>query len=740
MFQIAKGGYKSVFAPLVVGLLAAIPSVSAMQPQAWKFSDEATYTAGHFHGVIVNNYGDLTLSRHLQKLLPKTGFEFINAIAVSPQGQIWFGTSPKGDVYRMVNGKPVVAYTPPAASDQILSLAFAKHGKLLVAACGAKAEVVELNVAGAGGKISAKTIFHNSAVQYIWSILPQSDGSIILATGPHGEVWEISPAGTAKILLKTGEHNVTSLAAMADGSILAGTDGPGLVIRINPKTGRSYVLMSANHAEISALAVDGNGDIFASTASPHRAKLDGGIFTPVLHPHGRPVAVTSSIRTPGKKGQPGKKAVGAPGAPVKATTEPTRIPGPFPSANDDDSTSTEPAVKSNVVYQISPGGRVRVLLNVPDMVLSMLYLKHHLILGLAGHGRLLSYDPFTQTETLLERLKQSDLLCLALGIDGRLLIGTANEGQIYQLTSHVRRSGNYVSKVLDAKLPANWGAAHIDAKIPPGSAVDIQTRSGNVRNVKHLAKFWSRWSSPIPANSYRKISSPPARFLQFRLVLKRRAKGVSPMVRSTRISYQQISVPPVLTSVQTKYNPKPVHTIMVRWKATDPNGGALEYTVKYREKGMPVWIQIARNITVQHYRWMLSGIPDGYYRVKIIASDAPDNTPANTRSVARESSEILVDHTPPAITDLKWRQTASQHVVVTGVASDKLSPIVGVSIQVDSSKNWRPAAASATIFDSPLEGFRGRTGVLTSGPHRIVVKAVDSAGNEAYASVLVNVH
>ena len=738
MFRNAKLGLKKLLLPVLLGLLAGSPSAFAVHPQSWKFTDEAAYASGHFHGVVVNNYGDLALSRHLKTLLPKTGFDFINAIAVSSHGEIWFGTSPRGKVYRIVNGKPVVAYTPPKTSDQILSLAFEKNGKLLVAACGSKAELVELTI-GAGGKVAARTIFQNSAVKYIWSILPLSDGSMILATGPNGEVWSISPAGKAKMLLKTGMHNVTSMAIAQDGSILAGTDGPGLVIRINPKTGKSYVLMSANHAEISALAVDGDGDIFAATASPHRAKLDGGVFTPVLHPNGRPVAVGAGIQMPGKKGKPGKKAHGD-AAPAKPAAEPTRIPGPFPSADSDDSASTAPAVKSNVVYQISSSGRVRVLLKVPDMVLSMLYAKHHLILGLGGHGRLLSYDPFTQTETLLERLKQSDLLSLAETRNNRLLIGTANQGQIYQLTSETQLTGNYVSKVLDAKLPANWGAAHIDAKVPAGAAVDIQTRSGNVRDVKTSARFWSRWSSLMPANSYRKISSPPARFLQFRLVLKRGGKGASPVIRSTRISYQQINVPPVLSSVQTKYQSKPVHAVLVKWKANDPDGDTLQYTVQYQQKGIPVWIRIAKDISAHHYLWHLTGIPDGYYRVKVIASDAPDNTPATTQSVARESSRILVDNTAPAIAGLKWHQTADGHIVVTGVASDKLSPITAVSIQIDSSKNWRPAAASATIFDSPLEAFRGRTGVLTSGPHRIVVKAVDAAGNEAYASVLVTVH
>ncbi len=741
MFRNVKIALRTILLlPMALALLTGLPTAYAVHPQMWKFNDEAAYAAGHFHGVVVNNYGDLTLSRHLEKLLPTSGFDFINAIAVSPHGDIWFGTSPAGKVYQIVHGKPVVEYTPSPQSDQVLSLAFEKNGNLLVAACGAKAQLVELSIPGAGGKVIAKTIFQNAAVKYIWAIMPLKNGSIILATGPHGQIWEISPTGKAKLLLKTGVHNVLCLAHASDGSILAGTDGPGLVIRINPKTDQSYVLMSADHAEISALAVDREGDIFASTASPKWAKHNGGVFTPELQPNGRPVAVTNTLPLPGTSGKPGKKAMDATGTAGHATTEPTRIPGPFPSADGDNAAATEPIVKSNVVYQISPDEQVRVLLKVPDMVLSMLYAKHHLILGLGGHGRLLSYDPFTETETLLERLKQSDLLCLAEGAHGRLLIGTANQGQIYQLTSHLRTAGNYVSKVLDAKLPADWGAAHVDAAVSKGAAVEIQTRSGNVRDVKTQAKFWSRWSAPIPANSYRKISSPPARFLQFRLLFKRHVKGTSPVIRSMRISYQQINVPPVLESVRTTYQSQPEHLVTVRWKADDPNGDTLRYTVEYRQNGIPVWIQIARHISDDHYRWHLAGIPDGYYRVKVIASDAADNTRSAARSVARESRRILVDNTPPTITNLKWKLTAHKHILVTGVASDKLSPIVAVDIQVDSSKNWRPAAASATIFDSPLEGFRGRTGVLARGPHRIVVKAVDAAGNEAYASVLVNVH
>ena len=727
-----------VWTSLIVGIYRMpISSARATHARNWKFNSEAGYAAGHFRGTQVNNYGELALSRRMVPLLPHAKFSFVNAVIAGRHGTLYFGTSPRGKVYQARASKISVFYNPPAAENRVLALAEEPDGALLAALSGVRGELVRLT--RVGGKVQAKIIFQNPSVQYIWAIQPLADGSILLATGPHGQLWKISPRGRAALLLKTGEHNILALAVDPKGNVIASTDGLGLVIRVNPRTGAAFVLLSAGHAEISSLAVDSRGDIFAATASPNLARLAGGIFQPQTRPHGRPASVVPAIHMPIKPkpphGKPKGKAErfdvdgGGLSAPALATLP--ALPGPPATA------PLNSRQIGNVVYQIRPDGRTHVLLHVPDMVLSMLYRHGVLILGTGDHGRLIFYNPFTQTESLVARLKQADILSMALNRQGRLYLGTANQGQVYRLSRRMRPAGQYISRVLDARLPAHWGAAHVVADIPHGASVTIQTRTGNVRRTAGDRRFWSPWSAPLPANTYRRISSSPARYLQYRLNLKSSPAGVSPAIRSTTIFWRRINVSPQISSAVVESVPSHPHTVTIRWRACDPDGDTLEYTLKYRQKGVPVWIGIARHLHKNHYIWKTNDVPDGYYRVKVVASDAADNPPQETRRAARETSSFLIENTPPTIARLRSKLLPGRKVLITGVAGDTLSPIVSVRFQVDSARYWRPAAASSKIFDSPLESFSALVGPLAPGPHRIAVRARDAKGNQVFRSVLV---
>ena len=735
MFKLNRLFVSAIAALAGLSTLVPTPVAQAVHTQQWHFNTQAAYAAGHFRGTLVNNYGELRLSRAVKALFPQAAFRFVNALVTAPNGDLYVGTSLDGKIYLLHGGKRTVFYTPPKGFRTVLSLAIQSNGHLLAGISGNHARLVELS--DMAGKVTAKTIFNNKTVDYIWSIAPLADGSIVIATGPRGQLWRIGVNGKAKMLLKVGTHNITSMIIGPHGNLIIGTDGAGLVMRVNPKTGKSFVLMSAGHAEISSLALDQDGDIFAGTASPNLAKLDGGVFAPQGPPNGRPASVSggSGIHAPLKLPAKGHaKAVKKPGKMLIPTLKGRMAIAPMPSPAEPKQSA------SNVVYQISASGRSRVLLHVPDMVLSMLYQHHTLVLGLGNHGRLLFYNPFTQTESLVARVKQSDINALAANAKGRIYLGTANQGQVYRLSVSRVHVGQYESKVLDGKLVSTWGAAHLVATLPPGASVAIQTRSGNVRDVHSHAKFWSSWSASLPANSYRRVSSPSARFLQFRLILKSNVGGKSPTVRTLTISHQEINVPPQIASVAVAPLPNKPHAVRLTWKATDANGDSLEYGLKYQQKGVPVWIDIVRHLTETNYVWNTRDIPDGHYRVKVIATDAPDNTPQTARAVARETRSFLVENTPPTLSRLKINLLAGSRVEITGIAADTLSPIVSVSFRVDSEKNWRAASASDTMFDSPLEAFTARTGKLRSGPHRISLRATDAKGNRVYRSVLVRVH
>ncbi len=149
---------------------------------------------------------------------------------------------------------------------------------------------------------------------------------------------------------------------------------------------------------------------------------------------------------------------------------------------------------------------------------------------------------------------------------------------------------------------------------------------------------------------------------------------------------------------------------------------------------------MVRKLTETHYIWNTRDLPDGRYRVKLIATDLPDNSPQTALAAARETRYFLVENTPPTLSRLKTTLLAGGRVKISGIAADTLSPIVSVSFRVDSGKNWREATASDSMFDSPLEAFSAQTEKLSAGAHRISLRATDAKGNRVYRSVLVQVH
>ena len=78
-----------------------------------------------------------------------------------------------------------------------------------------------------------------------------ADGTVYIGTGPHGQVWKIPADGKPSVELATKSKNVLSLIDDGKGNLLAGTDGNGLVIRIDGKTAKPFVLLDAGAVDIT---------------------------------------------------------------------------------------------------------------------------------------------------------------------------------------------------------------------------------------------------------------------------------------------------------------------------------------------------------------------------------------------------------------------------------------------------------------------------------------------------------
>ncbi len=502
----------------VATILAAGATARAVRPQTWTHQSEADYSDGQFDNTIVNNYGELTLGRAIKPMSAGATLDFVNAFAQGKDGTIYFATSPGGKVYKIVDGKAVDYYTPAASSGALLSMATDSKGNLLVGAGGKSGQLLRLTEMN--GKATATTLFKEEGVDYIWTIKNGPDGALYLGTGPDGKVWRVTEDGKANVVLETGAKNVLSITFDAKGNVVAGTDVKGLVIRVDKDTQKPFVLLDAGAVDITGLVTDKDGTIYAAAAtsedsggpsnlesgppskpgkvepdttepeddmpdispSPNPAKgkkdakPDGATKAPATQPGGAMItlpgngllgdanpplppevmALIDKMRDNGpqaaatKKNPKPKLPVTTGGKSGKPTGKPRHpvVGGP-----------AENAEEGNAVYRIGRDDMVTTILREPDMMLALAMQNGELLVGTGGDGKLYSYDPATQAETLVVRVPNENVMALFAAADGTVYCGTLNEGGVYLLGAQMAEKGTFTSAVQDAEHTAQWGAA-----------------------------------------------------------------------------------------------------------------------------------------------------------------------------------------------------------------------------------------------------------------------------------------
>jgi hypothetical protein len=294
----------SIFLAGCIGILT--PLALGVGTSNWSQTSEAEWKTGQFDNVVATNLGDLKLSRAVKTLLEEDeDVSAVNCLAEGTDGTIYAGTGPKGVLLR-VKGDDVSKLATIDDATAILSLCVDKAGGLLIGTGGKAGRVLRLEHPNKEGEKPVE-LFKADGVQYVWQIVQTPDGVIYAATGPTGKLYEIKTDGTQKVLLDTDENNLTALISNGKGLLYVGSDPNGLIYRVNRKTGESFVLYDAAESEISALALDAKGNLYAATAE---AKEEG------------PPPPAEA----GAADQGGRPEGGAAGIPI--TAEPPKEPAP----------------------------------------------------------------------------------------------------------------------------------------------------------------------------------------------------------------------------------------------------------------------------------------------------------------------------------------------------------------------------------------------------------------------------
>ena len=129
------------------------------------------------------------------------------------------------------------------------------------------------------------------------------------------------------------------------------------------------------------------------------------------------------------------------------------------------------------------------------------------------------------------------------------------------------------------------------------------------------------------------------------------------------------------------------------------------------------------------YTWDTKAIPDGFYRVRVEASDETSNPDAFTLKTEAVSAPILVDNHAPQLAELSVAQGK-----LKGRASDAMGPVAALEVSVDAAP-FRPVFPDDGLLDTASERFSVELGKLSPGRHIVAIRATDAAHNVGSAEL-----
>jgi hypothetical protein len=390
-----------------------------------------------------------------------------------------------------------------------------------------------------------------------------------------------------------------------------------------------------------------------------------------------------------------------------------------------------------------------------------------------NQGKIFRLDGEPPQPALVARAAAQQVTALHRDAAGRLYLATANPGKLLRLSAQRATQGAYESAVYDAGTVATWGRISWRASTPAGSRVEVFTRSGNTEAQDDT---WSSWSSAYTDAEGSAITSPKARYLQWRVVLS--GKGESPVLTSVTAAYLQRNLRPQVRAITvhppgivfqrpfTSGEPelagfedqstlerrlsvaaaqqggagapalgrrafeKGLQTLV--WRAEDENEDDLAFAVHYRREGETAWKVLRTDLTVPLFVWDTTTVPNGTYFVRIVASDAPGNDPALALTGELVSQAFEIDNTPPRISAPAVKADGRSSIVTFEVADDH-SPIRSVEYSLDGMR-WRSVFPVDGLADSRVERYEIRIedGIGALG---VSIRATDTMNNSAAAQV-----
>ena len=748
---------KSLFPLTAIPVLLAGAGLHAQGTRLWSQSHYDEFEKGTPKGVAISSEGYLEAGPSLKELAA-TGTTYVWSIAADKKGNVYAGTgSPARVVQVGTDGRQTTLLESKDLSVQVVRVgpdgsiyaATLPSGKVYRLKPGqtsieeSKAEVV-FDPATAESKPQARP-------RYVWDMAFDAEGRLYIATGAPAAIYRLDTTAGAKPekFFSTDEQHIRCMLFEKNGSLIAGTDSGGLVYRID-RSGKGLVIYDAPKAEITALSESPDGMLYvAAVGEKNKNNL------PPLPVQGN-VSVTATITIV----QPGS---------IQASNANGLIPD------------------GSEVYEINRQGAPRKVWTAREDVIYALSATAqglYAATGNRGHVYRVQEDGSFAD---IAHVEASQVTAFEPASDG-FYLGASNSGKVLLLNNDdAKAESTYESSVFDAGFFSQFGKP--DTQDSGGNRYELSARTGNIENP---VRGWGDWQKVSAASS----SLASGRFLQWKVVLHKGGGrvdsvgfhylpvNVAPVVdevivaTGARVNAQalqqsqpqqiQITFPSQQNNNFINLNPdgpngplpafKDKTAITTRWAAHDDNGDELSFKVYFKGEDDHDWLLLRDRTRERYTSFDAIHLPDGIYRLKVVASDQPSHVEGEAKTGDRISDRFIIDTTPPVIS-LMTAQAAGAKIHLALDAKDAMSTIDRAEYSVDAGR-WMylepvgklsdakderydvtvsvpvPEASPDTAADDDAES--GSLHPERSKEHVVTVRVYDHYGNVTAAKAVVH--
>jgi hypothetical protein len=746
-----------IFQLLLLALLIA-SSTPATETVFWQVGSFEEFLQGTLSNVSLDTEGALHLAPGSRVVFnPEEALAL--SLAHDQKGNLYIGTGHQGKVFQ-VDAKQKSTLLFAAREPDIFALAVGPDGSLYV---GSSPEGKVYRVTPDG----KSQVFYDPRSKYIWALTLDARSRLYVATGDKGQIFRVDPAGKAEIFFDSKQTHIMCLTFEKDGNLLAGSVPNGLIYRITPQ-GKAFVLYQANLQEIHDLATDSAGRIYAAALGGASGKGSPELLVPTP-PGAIPGGVTTVTVTAAEEfhASTASEAQNPHGEAMNA-----------PSFN-----RPAPAATAMPNFQI-PQGRGSLIKILPDSTTETIWSSNsecifglavrgdHVLFSTDSNGRIFDIVSGRDAQGVTLITETHESLATRLMLEGSdLYVATSNIAKLLQVETGLATEGSYESPVKDTKFISRWGVLAWRGEVPAGTSLEFFTRSGNSERPDQT---WSDWAGPYRSSNANPVSSPPARYIQWKAVLH--ASGASsPTLDDVTVSYLNQNLPPQIRSLNVsttgeRTNPagssasgmaagttitvggQPPGTfgpmgpaggpagktpVTLSWQAEDPNNDVLVYSLYVKGTDEQEWHLLKDKLHQTTYTVDPGTLPDGKYVARLVASDEDSNPPEMARKSELLSAPFWVDNTPPQVRVLRKNVMAGAAEVLFEV-EDSTSPLRNAETSLDG-KDWTVLRSDDGIVDSQKETFTVRLSKLQPGEHVVSVRAYDTAGNVGVGKAVLQI-